>query len=95
MALNRGFHEKYNLCSVIHVSYKVLTEIVLVYVWVPGRKQYGLRGMRDLWVICALPLHTKSVTKKFYGIRGSMGFQGYGLGGLRLYLGRLRQGGRG
>ena len=44
--------------------------------------------MKDLWVICALPLHTqhtKSITKKFYGIGGSMGFQGYGLGGLRLY----------
>jgi len=41
--------------------------------------------MRDLWVICALPLHTKSVTKNIYGIRGSMGFQGYGLRGLRLY----------
>lgn len=71
--------------SIIHVHYKILTQIVLEHLWDLGHMGYGLWGMRELWVVWALPLHTKPVIKFSYGILGSMGYQSYGLRGSRLY----------
>ena len=44
-------------------------------------QSYGLWGMRGLWVMGCKFLQTKLVDPKFYGIRGSMGYEGYELRG--------------
>jgi hypothetical protein len=42
-------------------------------------------GYQRVWVMGRNFLHTISVTLKSYGVLESMGYQGYGLRGLRLY----------
>src|SRR5712671_3703511 len=46
----------------------------------------GLWGMRALWVMGQIFPQTKLVTRKSYGLSGSMGYGSYGLGGSRLYM---------
>ena len=38
-----------------------------------------------VWGVTLFLLHTIAGILKFYGVSGVMGFQGYGLGGVRLY----------
>jgi len=45
--------------------------------------------MADVWVIARFSPPTKLVDQKTYGVSRSMGYQGYGLRGLRLYLSYL------
>jgi hypothetical protein len=49
------------------------------------RHQYGLWSITEVWVIDRNLLQTKLVTRKIYGLLEIMGYEGYGLRGLRLY----------
>ena len=50
-----------------------------------GPNRYGLWVMGELWVMGPISPQTKSVTQKMYGLWGGMGYESYGLGGIRLY----------
>jgi hypothetical protein len=52
--------------------------------WVLAENAYGLWVIADLWVMGRKFLQTNLVDKFFYGVRGVMGFEGYGLRGVRL-----------
>ena len=58
-------------------------------VWVLPSKDYGLWSMRKLWVMGLKSLQTNLVSQKSYGLRGIMGYEGYGLRGSWLYTGRV------
>src|SRR5712672_156642 len=45
--------------------------------------------MRTLWIMGQIFPQTKLVTRKSYGLSGSMGYGSYGLGGSRLYSHRV------
>jgi len=53
--------------------------------WVLPTEGYGLWVTADLWVIVRNSPQTKSVYGSSYGLRGVMGYEGYGLRGVRLY----------
>ena len=48
--------------------------------------------MADVWVIAQFSLPTKLVDQKNYGVPCIMGYLGYGIRGLRLYLSNDHQG---
>jgi hypothetical protein len=49
-----------------------------------ARNAYGLWVIADLWVMGRNFPQTNSVDKIFYGVCGVMGYEGYGLRGVRL-----------
>ena len=53
--------------------------------WVLAEDPYGLWVIADLWVMGRNFLQTNLVDKIFYGVSGVMGYEGYGLRGVRLY----------
>ena len=69
---------------------------ILLYVYGPwicyqnygflGLKRYGLWVMRGLWVFGSILLGTVPVPAQRYGLLRVMGYEGYGLGGVRLYM---------
>ena len=50
---------------------------------------YGVL-IADLWVMVCISPPTKLVDGRGYGLKGVMGFQKYGLRGVRLYISRRR-----
>jgi hypothetical protein len=48
---------------------------------------YGLWGTADLWVYDLKSLCTNLVSRNFYGLSGTMGFERYGLGEVLLHRG--------
>src|SRR6266581_7459058 len=85
-ALTPWFSREIQLFFVIHVSYNVLTELVLVLCMGSGPQTVWVTGYEgSMGYLRASPAYQVRNKKYIYGIRGSMGFQGYGLRGLRLY----------
>ena len=54
--------------------------------WVLAENAYGLWVIADLWVMGRNFPQTNLVDKFFYGVCGVMGFERYGLRGVRLYI---------
>ena len=57
--------------------------------WVLPAKGYGLWGIEDLWVMVCISQPTKLVDGQGYGLKGVMGYQKYGLRGVRLHTQHL------
>lgn len=54
--------------------------------WVLPAEGYGLWVIMDVWVMVCNSLRTELVDGSRYGIQEVMGYQEYGLQGVRLYI---------
>ena len=64
-------------------------KVLQIFVWdlygICSSAVHGIWGMREIWDMRPIFLHTEMGFPKMYGVLESMGFEGYGLGGSRLY----------